>query len=109
VASWGKTNKHARLYIYICITLTAAASVVGSFCVVHCTLHSLCFPIQSHSYTEDDVVSSDFMGDTRTSIFDAKAGIALNDRFMKLVSFYDNESAYSAKLLTLIKHMKESQ
>ena len=42
-------------------------------------------------YTEDDVVSTDFTSDPRTSIFDAKAGIALNDRFMKLVSWYDNE------------------
>ena len=56
-------------------------------------------------YTEDAVVSSDFLGDTRTSIFDAKAGIALNDNFVKLVAWYDNEWGYSNKALDLIKHM----
>ena len=56
-------------------------------------------------YTEDTVVSSDFIGDTRTSIFDAKAGIMLNDTFVKLVSWYDNEMGYSNKVLDLIAHM----
>ncbi|WP_411675875.1 type I glyceraldehyde-3-phosphate dehydrogenase [Caproicibacter sp.] len=56
-------------------------------------------------YTEDMVVSSDFLGDPRTSIFDAKAGIMLNDHFVKLVSWYDNEWGYSNKVLELIKHM----
>jgi len=56
-------------------------------------------------YTEEDVVSSDFMGDPRTSIFDAKAGIALNDNFVKIVSWYDNEWGYSCKLLDLVAHM----
>ncbi|MDL2234005.1 type I glyceraldehyde-3-phosphate dehydrogenase [Ruminococcaceae bacterium OttesenSCG-928-L11] len=56
-------------------------------------------------YTEDAVVSSDFIGDARTSIFDAKAGIALTDTFVKLVSWYDNEWGYSNKVLELIKHM----
>ena len=56
-------------------------------------------------YTEDDVVSSDFYGDARTSIFDAKAGIALNDNFVKLVSWYDNEWGYSNKVVELICHM----
>ena len=56
-------------------------------------------------YTEDAVVSSDFLGDTRTSIFDAKAGIALTDTFVKVVSWYDNEVGYSNKVLELIKHM----
>jgi glyceraldehyde 3-phosphate dehydrogenase len=54
-------------------------------------------------YTEDDVVSSDFLGDARTSIFDAKAGIALNDRFMKVVAWYDNEWGYSNKLVDLVQ------
>ncbi len=56
-------------------------------------------------YTEDDVVSSDFYTEVRTSVFDAKAGIALNDTFFKLVSWYDNEWGYSNKVLDLIQHM----
>ena len=56
-------------------------------------------------YTEDAVVSSDFLGDKRTSIFDATAGIALTDTFVKVVSWYDNEIGYSNKVLDLIKHM----
>ena len=56
-------------------------------------------------YTDEDVVSSDFLGDTRTSIFDADAGIALTDTFVKVVSWYDNEIGYSNKVLELIKHM----
>ena len=56
-------------------------------------------------YTEDDVVSQDFLGDARTSIFDAKAGIALNDNFVKVVSWYDNEWGYSCKLIDLLVHM----
>ena len=58
-------------------------------------------------YTEDAVVSSDFLGDTHTSIFDAKAGIALTDTFVKVVSWYDNEIGYSNKVLDLIAHMKK--
>ncbi|MCL2235577.1 MAG: type I glyceraldehyde-3-phosphate dehydrogenase [Defluviitaleaceae bacterium] len=57
------------------------------------------------AYTEDDVVSSDFIGESATSIFDAKAGIMLNDTFVKLVSWYDNEWGYSCKVLDLIQHM----
>ncbi|MDR1693456.1 MAG: type I glyceraldehyde-3-phosphate dehydrogenase, partial [Oscillospiraceae bacterium] len=56
-------------------------------------------------YTDEMVVSSDFIGDPRTSIFDAKAGIALTDTFVKLVSWYDNEWGYSSKVLDLIEHM----
>ncbi|MEG1621821.1 MAG: type I glyceraldehyde-3-phosphate dehydrogenase [Alistipes sp.] len=56
-------------------------------------------------YTEDDVVSSDFISDARTSIFDAKAGIALNANFVKLVSWYDNEWGYSNKVIMLIEKM----
>ena len=56
-------------------------------------------------YTDEAVVSSDFLGDTRTSIFDAKAGIALTDTFVKVVSWYDNEIGYSNKVLDLIAHM----
>ena len=57
------------------------------------------------AYTDEDVVSSDFLGDTHTSIFDAKAGIALTDTFVKVVSWYDNEMGYSDKVLCLIEHM----
>ncbi|MEA4969005.1 MAG: type I glyceraldehyde-3-phosphate dehydrogenase [Candidatus Pelethousia sp.] len=56
-------------------------------------------------YTEDKVVSSDFIHDAHTSIFDADAGISLNEHFVKLVAWYDNEWGYSSKLLDLIAHM----
>lgn len=56
-------------------------------------------------YTEDEVVSSDFIGDARTSIFDAKAGISLNDNFVKVVSWYDNEWGYSNKIIDLAQEI----
>jgi glyceraldehyde 3-phosphate dehydrogenase len=56
-------------------------------------------------YTSDDVVSSDFIGDSRTSIFDVKAGIMLNSNFVKIVSWYDNEWGYSCKLLDMLAYM----
>ncbi len=56
-------------------------------------------------YTEDEVVSNDFLHDPRTSIFDAKAGIALSDTFVKVVSWYDNEWGYSLKLIEMIEYM----
>mgnify|MGYP001237541001 CR=1 FL=1 len=59
------------------------------------------------AYTEDDVVSSDFIHDPHTCIFDAKAGIPLNDHFVKLIAWYDNEWGYSNKVLDLICHMAE--
>ena len=55
-------------------------------------------------YTEELLVSQDFVGDTRTSIFDANAGIALNDNFVKVVSWYDNEMGYSTKLVDLVEY-----
>lgn len=58
-------------------------------------------------YTEDAVVSQDFVGDPRTSIFDAEAGIMLNGNFVKIVSWYDNEWGYSNKVVDLAKHMYE--
>lgn len=78
------------------------------------TYENLCAKIKTASetymkgilgYTDEDVVSSDFITDPRTSIFDAKAGIALNETFFKLVSWYDNEWGYSNKVLELIAHM----
>nr|AAU95199.1 putative glyceraldehyde-3-phosphate dehydrogenase [Oncometopia nigricans] len=57
-------------------------------------------------YTEDDVVSSDFIGDNHSSIFDAKAGIPLNGKFVKLISWYDNEFGYSSRVIDLIKYMQ---
>lgn len=60
-------------------------------------------------YTEDQVVSSDFNGDKRTSIFDADAGIALNDTFVKVVSWYDNEWGYSNKVVDLIEYIAAKQ
>ena len=56
-------------------------------------------------YTDEDVVSSDFLGDTRTSIFDKKAGLSLTDTFVKVVSWYDNECGYSNKMVDLIRYM----
>ena len=56
-------------------------------------------------YTEDDVVSTDFLGESCTSVFDAGAGIALTDTFVKLVSWYDNEWGYSCKCIDLMRHM----
>lgn len=56
-------------------------------------------------YVDDEVVSTDFIGDPHTSIFDAREGIQLNDKFFKLIAFYDNEYGYSTKILALIKHM----
>lgn len=59
------------------------------------------------AYTEDPIVSSDILGDPHTSIFDANAGIMLNDHFVKLIAWYDNEWGYSNKVLMLIQHMNE--
>ena len=59
-------------------------------------------------YQNKDVVSTDFISDDHSSIFDEKAGIALTDNFVKLVSWYDNEAGYSKRCLDLIKHMQKS-
>ena len=56
-------------------------------------------------YTNEDVVSSDFLGDARTSIFDEKAGLSLTDTFVKVVSWYDNECGYSNKMVELIRRL----
>jgi len=60
-------------------------------------------------YTEDMVVSADFIGDSHSSIFDAKAGIQLNDTFVKLISWYDNEFGYSCRVVDLIKHVSTQE
>jgi glyceraldehyde 3-phosphate dehydrogenase len=60
-------------------------------------------------YTEDAVVSSDFVGDRHSSVFDAAAGIALTDNFVKLVSWYDNEAGYSSRVLDLVTHMHNTK
>ena len=60
-------------------------------------------------FQDQDIVSSDFISDPRSSIFDKKAGIALTDDFVKLVSWYDNECGYSNRVLDLIKHMEVSK
>ena len=58
-----------------------------------------------HGYTEDPIVSNDLLGESCTSVFDAGAGMAVNDQFMKLVAWYDNEWAYSCKCIDLMQHM----
>ena len=60
-------------------------------------------------YTDEKVVSKDFIGDPRTSIFDSSAGIMLNNRFVKLVSWYDNEWGYSSKVIELIEFMNSNK
>ena len=60
-------------------------------------------------YTDEDVVSSDFIGSTYSSIYDAGAGIGLNDKFFKLVSWYDNEMGYSARLIDLVLYMEKQK
>jgi len=58
-------------------------------------------------YTEDAVVSNDFVGETQTSVFDANAGIALTDTFVKVVSWYDNETGYSTRVVDLVDYIAQ--
>lgn len=99
---------------------TLNVSVVDLTCVLAkpATYEEICNAIKEASegelkgilgYTDEEVVSSDFIGDARTSIFDAKAGIALSDKFVKLVSWYDNEWGYSNKVLDLITVMDKTK
>ena len=94
---------------------TLDVSVVDLTCNLKkpATMEEICQAIKEASqgsmkgilgYTDEDVVSSDFLGDARTSIFDAKAGIALTDKFVKLVSWYDNENSYVSQMVRTIKH-----
>lgn len=73
------------------------------FCVV-CFRSSIRLGILG--YTEDEVVSSDFIGSTHSSVFDAQAGIQLSDTFVKLISWYDNEYGYSNRVVDLIKYIQ---
>lgn len=99
---------------------TLNVSVVDLTCVLAkpATYEEICNAIKEASegelkgilgFTDEEVVSSDFIGDARTSIFDAKAGIALSDKFVKLVSWYDNEWGYSNKVLDLIAVMDKTK
>jgi glyceraldehyde-3-phosphate dehydrogenase type I len=94
----------------------ADVSVVDLTCRLgtDATYAQICAAIKSHAtgdlagilgYTDEEVVSSDFIGDTRSSIFDAKAGISLNNNFVKLISWYDNEMGYSCRLVDLAVYM----
>jgi glyceraldehyde 3-phosphate dehydrogenase len=56
-------------------------------------------------YTEEEVVSSDFISDRRSSIYDAKAGIELNKNFFKVISWYDNEAGYAARCVDMIRYL----
>ena len=98
---------------------TADVSVVDLTCRLDkgASYETICAAIKAASegemkgimgYTNEDIVSSDLIGDSHSSIFDEKAGIALTDDFVKLVSWYDNEAGYSNRVLDLITHM-ESQ
>eukprot|EP00590_Aulacoseira_subarctica_P002742 CAMPEP_0172434032 /NCGR_PEP_ID=MMETSP1064-20121228/70419_1 /TAXON_ID=202472 /ORGANISM="Aulacoseira subarctica , Strain CCAP 1002/5" /LENGTH=337 /DNA_ID=CAMNT_0013182229 /DNA_START=30 /DNA_END=1043 /DNA_ORIENTATION=- len=99
---------------------TANVSVVDLTCVLNkgASYETICAAIKEASegkmlgvlgYQNEDVVSSDFIGDSRSSIFDSKAGIALTDNFVKLVSWYDNEFGYSTRVLDLIEHMESKK
>ncbi|CBJ32822.1 glyceraldehyde-3-phosphate dehydrogenase [Ectocarpus siliculosus] len=88
---------------------TADVSVVDLTCrLTKGASYDFFLAAMKDGYTEDAVVSSDFIGDSRSSIFDATAGIALTDDFVKLVSWYDNEWGYSNRVLDLITHMDKS-
>merc|ERR1719478_428422 len=97
---------------------TANVSVVDLTCRLEkgASYETICAAIKDASegkmngilgYQNKDIVSSDFISDTHSSIFDEKAGIALTDDFVKLVSWYDNEAGYSTRVLDLIKHMDD--
>jgi len=95
---------------------TPDVSVVDLTCRIEksATYEEICAAIKAASetelkgimgYTEDEVVSTDFLGDSRSSIFDAKAGISLNKNFVKLISWYDNEWGYSHRVIDLLHYI----
>jgi glyceraldehyde 3-phosphate dehydrogenase len=99
---------------------TANVSVVDLTCRLDrgASYETICAAIKAASegsmngilgYSDEDIVSSDLIGDQRSSIFDQKAGIALTDDFVKLVSWYDNEAGYSTRVLDLISHMNNAK
>jgi glyceraldehyde 3-phosphate dehydrogenase len=99
---------------------TANVSVVDLTCRLDrgASYETICAAIKAASegsmngilgYSDEDIVSSDLIGDQRSSIFDQKAGIALTDDFVKLVSWYDNEAGYSTRVLDLICHMNNAK
>ena len=119
-----KRGKALVLAVSACFTLLAAcgqAEPVGdqlalAVCIgeTPATYDQICAAMKAAAqgpmagildYTDEDVVSSDFLGDPHTAIFDAKAGISLNDHFVKVVAWYDNEMGYSAKTLDLLEYM----
>ncbi|KAG0368889.1 Glyceraldehyde-3-phosphate dehydrogenase 2 [Gamsiella multidivaricata] len=89
------------------VDLTARLTKPASYDQIKAAIKKACEgPLKGiMDYTEDEVVSSDFIGDTHSSIFDAKAGIALSDTFVKLVAWYDNEYGYSTRCVELIEYM----
>jgi len=94
-----------------CVDLTCNIEKSASYDDVMATLKQAAEgPLKGYlAYTEDDVVSSDFIGDPNSSIVDAKAGISLTDNFIKVVSWYDNEWGYSNRVLDLATHMKSQE
>ncbi|KAG6487820.1 hypothetical protein ZIOFF_056526 [Zingiber officinale] len=93
---------------------TTVADGCCSYCAVVCEVEPVTEESEGNlkgilGYVDEDLVSSDFVGDSRSSIFYSKAGIALNGNFVKLVSWYDNEWGYSSRVVDLIRHMNKSE
>ncbi|MBX3374524.1 MAG: type I glyceraldehyde-3-phosphate dehydrogenase [Phycisphaeraceae bacterium] len=92
-----------------CVDLTFRTAKATSLDAISAAMKSAAEgPMQGVlAYTEEEVVSSDFIGDTHSSIYDAKAGIQLNDRFFKIVSWYDNEMGYAARCVDMVRMMAQ--
>uniref|UniRef100_A0A673ZBH7 Glyceraldehyde-3-phosphate dehydrogenase n=1 Tax=Salmo trutta TaxID=8032 RepID=A0A673ZBH7_SALTR len=93
------------------VDLTCRLSRPGSYAEIKAAVKKAAEgPMKGYlGYTEDSVVSSDFIGDTHSSIFDAGAGISLNDNFVKLISWYDNEFGYSHRVADLLLYMHSKE